>query len=86
MSDNLSKSFGALVEELAALIRAEIFPDTAEELVPAADLYALGLDSMSMMRLLLLVEERYQITIPDRHLTRDTFATPASLAAALTDE
>jgi len=77
-----SASSGSLVDELTALIRTEIFPH-AEDLVPAADLYALGLDSMSMMQLLLLVEERYQVKLPDRHLTRDTFASPAALAAVL---
>lgn len=77
-----SASSGSLVDELTALIRTEIFPH-AETLLPAADLYALGLDSMSMMQLLLLVEERYQVKLPDRHLTRDTFASPAALAAVL---
>lgn len=51
------------------------------ELVQAdSDLFALGLDSMAMMQLLLHLERDCQITIPVAEITRERFSTPKRLA------
>lgn len=73
----------ALAAEVAGLIRDGALLPVEGGLGPDTDLYERGLDSMSMMQVLLAVEERYGVTLPDGALTRDTFATPASLARVL---
>ena len=45
------------------------------------DLYKLGLSSLATVNVMLEIEGRFNIEIPDEALTRDTFRTIASLAA-----
>ncbi|HTH96971.1 MAG TPA: acyl carrier protein, partial [Stellaceae bacterium] len=45
------------------------------------DLYALGLSSLATVNVMVALESRFDIEIPDEALTRDTFRTVASLAA-----
>ena len=45
------------------------------------DLYKLGLSSLATVNVMLEIEGRFDIEIPDEALTRDTFRTIASLAA-----
>lgn len=63
-------SIGRLAVEVSALDRE-------------ADLFALGLDSHAAVELMLALEDRYEIAFPDRLLTRGTFRSIATLAAAL---
>jgi acyl carrier protein len=49
------------------------------DLAATDDLSALGLDSMGVVRLLVDLEERYGLDLPDELLTEETFATPGSL-------
>ncbi len=50
-----------------------------EELAPQASLKGLGLDSMAAVTLMFDIEDEFAVTLPDSHLTPETFATPASL-------
>jgi acyl carrier protein len=50
-----------------------------QELAPDASLKELGLDSMKAVELLFDLEDELGIALPDDAMTRDTFATPASL-------
>jgi acyl carrier protein len=50
-----------------------------QELAPDASLKELGLDSMKAVELLFDLEDELGISLPDSAMTRDTFATPASL-------
>ena len=43
----------------------------------------MGLDSMAMMQLLLLIEERFGLTINPAEMTRERFATASALAGFL---
>jgi acyl carrier protein len=53
----------------------------ASDLVHAdSDLFALGLDSLAMMQLLLHIERDCQVTIPVAEITRERFSTPKRLA------
>jgi acyl carrier protein len=45
-----------------------------------SDLFALGLDSLAMMQLLLHIERDCQVTIPVAEITRERFSTPKRLA------
>lgn len=45
-----------------------------------SNLYEAGLDSMALMQLLILVEEDYGVSIPERYLTKQNFSTTRHLA------
>ncbi len=64
---------------IALLQEHEILSD--EEPVTAdSDLFALGLDSLAMMQLLLHLERRFALSIPPAEITRERFVTPLKLA------
>ncbi|MGA0848978.1 MAG: acyl carrier protein [Chthoniobacterales bacterium] len=69
-----------LESALLALVREKLF-DGGEALTSATDLFAAGLDSMGIMQLMILVEERFGVRIPESAVTRENFATVASFAA-----
>lgn len=58
-----------------------IKPDA--ELTPDALLKPLGLDSMAAVDLLLDIEDNYNVTMPDRYLTEETFSTARALWQAV---
>jgi len=68
-----------LEERIAALIK-ENFLEVPGELEPTADLFALGLDSMGIMKLLILIEQSFGVRIPDRAVTQDNFRSPVRIA------
>lgn len=55
--------------------------DTDEQIHAGSDLFALGLDSLATMQLLLQLERAFGISLPPAMIRRDSFATPASVAA-----
>jgi acyl carrier protein len=70
--------------EFTAVLRPYLkhLPPGAE--IPAATpLRALGLDSVASVALVLDLEDHLQVSLPDDLLNADTFATPASLWAAV---
>ncbi|MDD0814886.1 acyl carrier protein [Curvibacter sp. HBC28] len=48
-----------------------------------ADLFAAGLDSLAIVNVMLAVEDRFEVEIPDEHLNRATFSSISALAAVL---
>ena len=54
-----------------------------EHLTDDADLYAAGLQSLATVRLMLAIENAFDIELPDHLLNRQTFASINSLAAAI---
>jgi acyl carrier protein len=68
-----------LEERIAALIK-ENFLEVPGELEPTADLFALGLDSMGIMQLLILIEQSFGVRIQDRAVTQDNFRSPVRIA------
>ncbi len=78
MSDNSLQ----IESELLDIIRTQ-----GKVTAPAArigiedDLYKLGLSSIATVNVMLEVEARFDIEIPDEALTRETFRTLAALAA-----
>jgi len=65
------------------LLTAEHILEPQEALTPDTDLFSMGLDSMAMMQLLLLIEERFHLSINPAEMTRERFATAAALAGFL---
>jgi len=50
---------------------------------PDGDLFAAGLDSMAVMQLVVIVEERFGVTLGPEDMTKENLSTPESLAAFL---
>lgn len=65
------------------LLTAEHILEPQEPITPETDLFSMGLDSMAMMQLLLLIEERFRLTINPAEMTRERFATASALATFL---
>lgn len=68
------------------LLTTEHILEPQEPLTPDTDLFSMGLDSMAMMQLLLLIEERFQLTINPAEMTRERFATASALAGFLEEK
>lgn len=65
------------------LLTTEHIVEPQGQIAPDTDLFAMGLDSMAMMQLLLQIEERFQVTINPAEMTRERFATAGALATFL---
>lgn len=70
-------------DSVIELLVSENILEPQEPLAPDTDLFAMGLDSMAMMQLLLQIEERFRLSISPAEMTRDRFATARALAAFL---
>lgn len=71
-----------LEADLLDWLAREIF-DVTIELGPETDLMAAGFDSMSLVRLLLFVEEKYGTEVPEEQITEEILQDARSLAAFL---
>lgn len=79
-----TKQQSEITEQLAGLVRPHLkFLAPGDELPPDQSLGELGLDSMASIKLLLDMEEHFDITLPDEALEEDTFSTLASLTALI---
>ena len=74
-----------LEPQLIVLLRERLL-ETSASLEATTDLYALGLDSMAIMQLLILVEEEYGVSLPEGALTRENFTTVRQLARLVRTE
>ena len=70
-------------EDVISLLTTEHLLEPDEPITPEADLFALGLDSMALMQLMLQIEVRFGIVIGPAELSRDHFATAEALAGFL---
>jgi len=70
-------------DDVISLLLTEQILEPEEPITPKADLFALGLDSMALMQLMLQIEVRFGITISPAELSRDHFATAEALAGFL---
>lgn len=73
-----------LARELTDLIQTQVL-ETAEPVQVDTDLFKAGLDSMAIMQLLLLIEQRYGVMLPASDLTAANFARPTAIAGLLHD-
>lgn len=72
-----------LEHELLRLVRDHLLDGVAADFDVLASLPDAGLDSMAIMQLLLLIEDRFGIWLPEEDLTRENFACIRSLALAV---
>jgi acyl carrier protein len=68
--------------DLLAFLRREVFAPGVE-LTPETDLVAAGFDSMSLVRLLLFVENTYGLWVPEHEITSESLSNLRALAATL---
>lgn len=72
------------IAEIEAVVRPHLkFLDEADALAPDQDLGEAGLDSMASIDLLLDIEDRFGIAIPDDLLTEDSFTSLAEIGKML---
>lgn len=70
-------------DHVIELLISEHILEPQEPITSDADLFALGLDSMAMMQLLLQLEVRFGVNVSPGELKRERFATAAALARFL---
>ena len=73
-----------LDQQLVTLVSERLL-ETQPGFGPESDLYEAGLDSMALMQLLILVEEEYGVSIPEKALTRKNFGSVRQLANVVGD-
>lgn len=72
-----------LEHELLRLVRDHLLDGLDDDFDALSSLPGAGLDSMAIMHLLLLIEDRFGVWLPEEDLTRDNFACIRSLARAV---
>ena len=72
----------SLEDQVLDLVRNEVL-QTPPGFTVDSDLFAAGLDSMAIMQLLLMLEERFGASIPVESVSRENFKTARSIAALL---
>ena len=68
--------------ELKALLQEQL-PSLPADFSSSSDLFQCGLDSVGIMHLLIAIEDRYGIRLPDAEMSRKNLSTLGSLAALL---
>jgi acyl carrier protein len=68
-----------LEDQLLGWVR-EKFVDAGDSMTVETDLFEAGLDSMGIMQLLILIEERCGVRVTEAAVTRENFATARKLA------
>ena len=68
------------------VLRENLLPDLPADCATDADLFGAGLDSMGIMQMVLLLEERFSCTVEPADLTRLNFSTATALATLIRDK
>ena len=79
MASHPTSALNSLEPQLVTMISERLL-ETQPGFDADSNLYEAGLDSMALMQLLILVEEEYGVSIPERDLTRQNFSTTRHLA------
>ena len=67
-------------DEVMAMLRDEGLVDLAPDFPASGDLFAAGMDSMAVMQLIVVAEERFGAVIGPEDAGRESLGTPAALA------
>lgn len=71
-----------IAEEVCNYIRSELL-DKSVDCNVNTSFDKLGLDSFSLIEIILFIERRYGITLPDKELTKENLFSAASLASCI---
>lgn len=75
-----------MIEKIRALLsKNSILPCDITTLADDANLYDAGLSSFGSVQMMLAIEENFDIEFPEEMLTRRTFSSIASIAAAVSE-
>lgn len=77
MSSNITPS--VIAENICIFIRSNLVVDGIE-VTPSTPLTRLGLDSFSLIEIILFIERQYQLQFPDEGLTQENISSSESLA------
>lgn len=80
----MAHDLASVSKQLKQHIEEEILLRTTP-LTPSEDLFAAGFDSMSLSRVLVFVEERFGLAIPDQDVVLDEVSTVDKMAAFVHD-
>ena len=69
----------SIAESLCTFIRANLVADGVE-VTPATPLVQMGLDSFSLIEIVLFVERQYGLQLPDEALSQENIHSSATLA------
>ncbi len=73
-----------MIDQIRQIIRRHArLPLDPSELLVDGDLYEAGMSSHASIDVMLALEDDFDIEFPDRMLTRDVFASIATIAAAV---
>ena len=70
-------------DEVMTMLREEGLVDLTEDFPADGDLFVAGLDSMAVMQLIVVVEERFAAVIGPEDVGRENLGTPAALAGLI---
>ncbi|MBB5353196.1 acyl carrier protein [Haloferula luteola] len=70
-------------EEIVEMLREEGLVELSESAGAETDLFDAGLDSMAVMQLIVIVEERWGVTLGAADAHREALGTPARLAETI---
>jgi acyl carrier protein len=70
-------------EDVVAMLREEGIVDLPVDFPVTGDLFAEGMDSMAVMQLIVVAEERFGAVIGPEDAGRENLATPAALAGLI---
>ncbi len=65
------------------MLREEELADLPADFPADGDLFAMGLDSMAVMQMIVVIEERFGARLGPQDVGREQLGTPASLAATI---
>lgn len=68
---------------VVAMLREEELVELAADFPADGDLFAAGLDSMAVMQMIVIVEERFGARLGPEDVGRDQLATPEALASTI---
>lgn len=70
-------------EAVIAMLREEELVELAGDFPADGDLFAAGLDSMAVMQMIVIIEERFGARLGPQDVGREQLATPEAVAATI---
>lgn len=76
-------SEGCRAEDVVEMLRQEELFEVPDEFGVDSDLFELGMDSMAVMQLIVIIEERWGVALGAADASRESLGTPSRLAATI---
>jgi acyl carrier protein len=70
-------------DDVLKMLREEGILELAEDCGVEVDLFEAGLDSMAVMQLIVVIEERYGVALGVADASREALGTPVAMAATI---